>query len=75
MLVRVGECLSCGMCCGDAENGWCEHLVITGEVGNPGSTRCLLHGSDELPPGCLAQPARQEEIYPWYKCGFRFVEM
>ena len=76
MVKREGKCIQCGMCCGDEKSGYCEHLEITGKVGEPYSTTCLVYDWLEAMEraGCKRHPVRPEEIYPWYKCGYRFVE-
>ena len=72
---KEGECIQCGMCCGDDESGYCEHLQIITRVGEPYSTKCLVYDRLEKigREGCKRHPGRPEEIYPWYKCGYRFV--
>jgi hypothetical protein len=68
------------MCCGDDENGWCEHLEVNGTIGEPLATRCRIFerrmkaGTWEEFLGCNLHPRRPVEIYPWYRCGYRFVE-
>jgi hypothetical protein len=62
------------MCCGDETSGYCAHLVIAGKVGDPNATTCAVYDRlNEVNPGCLNHPQRLKEIYPWYRCGYRFV--
>lgn len=45
-MVRVGDCNQCGRCCVIEKGGRtfvCEHLVVIGEIGTAGASRCAVH--------------------------------